>query len=61
MLHITTMTSMEVWYVEPPNLVVSVRRMQLKEGLFWRPLKLPYHSLLSLLISDSYTNYSFQY
>ena len=30
------MTSMEVWYVEKPNLAVSVRRMQLKEGLFWR-------------------------
>ena len=31
---ITTKTSMEVWYVGPPNLAVGVRRMQLKESLF---------------------------
>ena len=29
-LTITTKTSMEVWYVDPPNLAAGVRRMQLK-------------------------------
>ena len=27
---ITTKTSMEVWYVDPPNLAAGVRRMQFK-------------------------------
>ena len=35
---ITTKTSMEVWYVGPPNLAVGVRRMQLKESLFLKVL-----------------------
>jgi len=33
-----TKTSMEVWYVGPPNLAVGVRRVQLKERLFLKVL-----------------------